>query len=306
MVITSVRNWAGNYTYRAARMHYPATIDDLRAIVARTTKLHALGTRHCFNDIADGAELVSLERIAPEVAIDATARTVTASAGIKYGELAQILERAGWALHNMASLPHISLVGAVATATHGSGDANGNLATAVAGLEQVTSDGDLITVSRGDDHFAGMVVGLGALGVVTRLTLDIQPSYTMRQEVFEHLPWEVLFAHFDEVTSSADSVSLFTNYGETIDEVWLKTPGRSRTPGAATGRPAGSARRHPQPAPGAIACCRQLHRAARRARRLARPAAALPARCGAGQRRRNPGRVHGRPRRRPGGDTGPP
>lgn len=222
-MITSERNWAGNYTYRASRIHRPASLDELREIVARAPKLHALGSRHCFNDIADSAELVSLEGLDEAIEIDREARTVTVSGGVRYGVLAQALEREGLALHNMASLPHISVAGTIATATHGSGDANGNLATAVAALELVTSDGELVTVSRGDDDFAGMVVGLGALGVVTRVTVDVEPSYRMRQEVFEDLPWDVLYERFDEVMSSAQSVSVFQDYGDTVGSVWLKS-----------------------------------------------------------------------------------
>ncbi len=219
----STTNWAGNYTYQATRLHRPCSVDELRAIVARTPRIHALGSRHSFMDIADGAELISLEGLDGEIAIDRDAQTVTVGAGVRYGTLARALEREGWALHNMASLPHISVAGAVATATHGSGDANGNLATAVSALELVTSDGDRLSVSRADADFAGMVVGLGALGVVTRLTLTVQPTYQVRQEIFEHLPWDALEERFDDVMGSADSVSLFTDYGADVDQVWLKT-----------------------------------------------------------------------------------
>lgn len=222
-MVTSERNWAGNYTYRAGQIHRPESVDELRRIVASAPKIHALGSRHSFNNIADAPELVSLERIEQTVEIDPDARTVTVSGGMRYGDLAPVLEEAGWALHNMASLPHISIAGAVATATHGSGDKNGNLATAVSGVELVTSEGDVLQVTREDDRFAGMVVGLGALGVVTRLTLDLQPSYLVRQEVFEGLPWNVLIDEFDTVTASADSVSVFTNYSDVVDEVWLKS-----------------------------------------------------------------------------------
>jgi xylitol oxidase len=237
-------------------------MDELRMVVARAPKLHALGSRHSFNDIADAAELVSLDRIDHSIEIDSAGRTVTVSGSMRYGDLALALEREGWALHNMASLPHISVAGAVATATHGSGDRNGNLASAVVGLELVTSDGDLLRVARGDEHFAGMVVGLGALGVVTRLTLEIQPSYQVCQHVFEHLDWDVLLDRFDEVMSSADSVSLFTNFGETVDEVWLKSrvnlgepvPDREHLFGArAAARPL-----HPVPALNAENCTEQL------------------------------------------------
>jgi alditol oxidase len=255
-------NWSGNHAYRATRLHRPASLDELRAIVAHAPKIHALGSRHCFNDIADSAELVALDGMPQDIEIDRAAGVVTIPAGMLYGVLAQALEREGLALHNMASLPHISVVGAVATATHGSGDANGNLATAVAALELVTSEGDVLQVARGDDDFAGMVVGLGALGVVTRLTLDVQPSYLMRQDVFEHLAWDVVFDRFDAVMSSADSVSLFTNYGDDIDEIWLKsrvTAGDERPcPDEFMGAAASRRPLHPVPGLSPVHCTEQL------------------------------------------------
>lgn len=216
-------NWAGNHTYRAARLHQPTSLDELRSIVAAAPRIHALGSRHCFNDIADSAELILLDRLDQPIEIDRDASTVTVGGGVRYGNLAVALEREGLALHNMASLPHISVAGAVATATHGSGDANGNLSTAVTALELVTSDGEVVTAARGDDDFGGMVVSLGALGVVTRVTLDVEPTYQMRQQVFDHLDWDVVYDRFDDVMSGADSVSLFTDYGDTVDQVWVKS-----------------------------------------------------------------------------------
>jgi xylitol oxidase len=216
-------NWAGNYAYRATTLHQPSSVDELRAIAAHAPKLHALGTRHCFNDIADSAELVALDALPPELTIDRAAGTVTINPSITYGTLAAKLEQAGLALHNMASLPHISVGGATATATHGSGDRSRNLAGAVAAIELVTSEGEIVRAARGDADFAGMVVHLGALGVVTRLTLDVQPSYLVRQQVFEHLPWEVLFDRFDAVMGAADSVSLFIDYRSDVNQIWLKS-----------------------------------------------------------------------------------
>lgn len=218
----AVTNWAGNYTYRAKEIHEPETVDDLRRIVAGAAKIRALGSRHCFNDIADSDQLVSLAKLDPGIEIDAEAGTVTVGGGVRYGELALALEDAGFALHNMASLPHITVAGAVITATHGSGDRNGNLATAVTALELVTSDGALVTLARGDAEFPGAVVNLGALGVVTRLTLRIEPTYLVRQQVFEDMSWDVALTHFDEIMACDDSVSLFTDFGETINEVWRK------------------------------------------------------------------------------------
>jgi xylitol oxidase len=215
-------NWSGSHTFAATVLHEPTSIDELQRIVAGAAKIHALGSRHCFNDIADSAELVSLARMPRELTVNADRSTVTIDAGMTYGELGVALERAGLAIHNMASLPHISVAGAVATATHGSGDRCGNLSTAVAGMELVTSSGDIVQLRRGDADFNGAVVHLGALGVVTRLTLDVEPSYRMAQQVFRNLAWDAFDHHFDELTSAGYSVSFFTDYGETIAELWIK------------------------------------------------------------------------------------
>jgi xylitol oxidase len=216
-------NWAGNYTYRAERLHRPSALEQVREIVANAPRIRVLGSRHSFTGIGDSSELLTLDGLPADVSVDHAARTVSFAGGVRYGELAQVLNAEGWALGNLASLPHISVAGAVATATHGSGDANGNLATAVAALELVTSSGDVVTVRRGDADFDGLVVGLGALGVVTRITLDVEPAYQVRQRVFDGLTWDALFEHFDAITSSGYSVSVFTRWGETTDQVWVKS-----------------------------------------------------------------------------------
>lgn len=217
------RNWAGTHIYQARKLHRPRTLEQLQEIVARASSVHVLGSRHSFNDIADAAELISLENLPADVVVEQKAQKVSFNAGMTYGHLARTLNDEGVALHNLASLPHISVAGAVATATHGSGVTCGNLATAVAGLEMVTSSGEIIKASRGEADFEGMVVGLGALGVVTRITLDVQPSYEMRQQVFEGLSWKALYDHFDEITSCGYSVSIFTRWGQTNEQVWVKS-----------------------------------------------------------------------------------
>lgn len=215
-------NWAGSHTYRARVIHAPATREQVREIVAAAAQIRVLGSRHSFTDIADSAELVTIEHLPPDVVIDRAAMTVTCGGGVRYGELALELAREGLALANLASLPHIAVAGAVSTATHGSGDRNGNLATSVAALEIVTSDGDMLTAARADPDFDGLVVGLGAVGALTRVTLDVEPDYRVRQRVFEGLEWRDLFEHFDAITSSGYSVSVFTRWGETVEEVWVK------------------------------------------------------------------------------------
>ena len=218
-------NWAGNITYSTDRVHMPASQDEVRAVVKGCSKLRPLGTRHSFNTIADSTQnQISLLRL-DEITVDDKAKTVTVGGGVKYGQLAPLIEARGFALHNLASLPHISVAGAVATATHGSGVHNGNLATAVSGLEVVTADGAAMELSRkkNDDRFNGVVVGLGALGVVTRVTLNLQPTYQVAQTVYRNLSFNQLEHHFDDIFAAGYSVSLFTEWqSHRATQVWIK------------------------------------------------------------------------------------
>ncbi|HBY63244.1 MAG TPA: FAD-binding protein [Solibacterales bacterium] len=220
-------NWAGNLTYSTDRLHEPRTVDEVRALVRAHGRLKALGTRHCFSSIADSAHnLVSLQRMNGVAELDAAARTVTVEAGVRYGELCVYLHDKGFALANLASLPHISVAGACSTATHGSGETVGNLACAVAGIEFVNAAGDLVKLTRAADGetFQGAVVGLGALGVITKVTLEVQPAYSMRQWVYQDLPLEQAREHFDAIQASGYSVSLFTDWRRRVmNEVWVKS-----------------------------------------------------------------------------------
>ena len=251
-------NWAGSVTFQAP-VRRPTTLDEVRLLVTQGDKVRALGSGHSFNDIADTpAVLLSLEGLPPTFEIDTAARTVQVASALRYAEVGRRLHSRGYALHNLASLPHISVAGSVATATHGSGSANGNLATAVAALEMVTADGDLVTLVRGQDGFDGAVAGLGALGVVISVTLDLRPAFSLAQYVYENLPFDVLDDHFDDLLSSAYSVSLFTGWrGPLVDQVWIKTEDRPIEADWFTARPADGPR-HPVPGISAAPCTEQL------------------------------------------------
>jgi xylitol oxidase len=222
-----LQNWAGNLEYSTDRLYYANSLEQVRSYVQAQSRLKVLGSRHCFNNIADSTHsFLSLKSMDQVVALDPAARTVTVDAGMTYGQLCPYLDKKGFALHNLASLPHISIAGACSTATHGSGEKNGNLATAVSALELVTAAGDVVKLSRQQDGetFRGVVVGLGALGVITKVTLDIQPTYTMRQYVYENLPLAAVKDHFDAIEASAYSVSLFTDWqDQRFSEVWIKS-----------------------------------------------------------------------------------
>jgi xylitol oxidase len=220
-------NWAENLHYSTENLYQPTSVEQVQAVVKKSAKLRGLGTRHSFNRIADSKYAqISVRALNRMVSIDQQAKTVTVEGGISYGQLCPQLHQAGYALHNLASLPHISIAGACATATHGSGVKNGNLPTAVRAIEFVDANGELVTLSRDKDgeRFNGAVVGLGGLGIVTKITLDVRPAYSMKQAVYQHLPLKELTANFNAIEGSGYSVSLFTDWtSQDINQVWIKS-----------------------------------------------------------------------------------
>jgi alditol oxidase len=222
-----LKNWAGNVEYGTDRLYSATSVEQAQEFVRKHARLKVLGTRHCFNHIADTTdEFLSLRPMDKVLSLDAQARTVTIPANMSYGQLSPYLHEQGFALHNLASLPHISVAGACATATHGSGEKNGNLATSVSALEMITASGDIVKLSRKHDGegFLGAVVGLGALGVITKITLDLQPTFMVKQYVYENLPLSEMQDHFDAIEASGYSVSLFTDWQKKrVNEVWIKS-----------------------------------------------------------------------------------
>ncbi|MFJ8752531.1 FAD-binding protein [Streptomyces sp. NPDC102441] len=256
-------NWAGNITFGAEHLRTPSSVAELQDIVSAGTAVRALGTGHSFNAVADTrGTLISVAGLPRAIEIDHEARTATVSAGLRFGELTETLHRSGFALHNLGSLPHISVAGACATGTHGSGVRNRSLPGAVRALEFVTADGGIVSLERGDADFDGAVVSLGALGVVTRLTLDLVPAFEIQQWVYEGLPQEQLLGRFDEVMSAAYSVSLFTGWhGGPLDQVWLKQrvadDGPRTAPHRLLGASLAEGARHPVPGVAAEHCTQQ-------------------------------------------------
>lgn len=241
------KNWAGNVTYRARALRTPTSWDELAEIVATEPRLRVLGSRHSFNDLADtDGVLVSLAEFADEP-IDVSGQTARVPAALRYGDLVPTLAEHGFALANLASLPHIAVAGSVTTGTHGSGDRIGSLATQVAALEMVTPAGR-VRLDRGEPDFDGAVVSLGALGVVTHVHLDVEPLYEVAQTVFEGVTWDAALADLDALTGAGDSVSLFCSWQDParVDQVWVKSRSSRPAPdlSAFGGRPADGPR-HP-------------------------------------------------------------
>ena len=258
-------NWAGNYTFHAKELLEPRSVEEVQHAVASHAKLRALGSRHSFNGIADSYEAQISLKALDTMTVDKAAQTVTVGAGVTYGKLSPWLDAQGYALHNLASLPHISVMGACATGTHGSGPRNGNLSTAVVGLEMVTADGKLVTLSRAKDgdRFLGAVVNLGALGIVTKVTLRVEPTFQMRQVVYENLSMDQLEHNLDAIFASGYSTSLFTDWqNHRISQVWIKSrvhPSDPATPPAEFyGATMQKTKLHPVPGHDAEPCTEQM------------------------------------------------
>jgi alditol oxidase len=246
-------NWSGSHRYSASELYRPRSVEELRALIAGAPgTLQVLATRHTFSAFGDADALVSLDRLpeAHAIKIDASSLTATVGPAVTYAELAQALTAQGFALENLASLPHISGAGAVATATHGSGSEHGNLSTSVRGLELVTADGDVLQIRHGDPRLPGAAVHLGALGVVTAVTLAIEPYYELRQDVYLGLDWDALADHFDAVMATGRSVSVFHDFGERTRELWVKGSPDRALPAALFGAP--PARINHNPVPGGL------------------------------------------------------
>ncbi|MEK9741287.1 MAG: D-arabinono-1,4-lactone oxidase [Flavobacteriaceae bacterium] len=222
----ALKNWAGNLQYNAVETRYPRSTQELQTVIVQLDKAKALGTMHCFNKIADTTGIqLSTKNLTSVYEIDEINQTVTVDSGIKYGDLGVYLNQRGWALHNLASLPHISVGGSCATATHGSGINNGNLTSAIVGFEILYANGDLnwIDPTIDNEFFNATAVNLGALGIITKVKLRIEPTYSIKQFVFENLSIDQLETHFDSIMGAGYSVSFFTHWlNNNIDQVWVK------------------------------------------------------------------------------------
>lgn len=255
-----MRNWAGNYEFRAESVLEPTSIDELCRVIADSSRIRVLGSRHSFTDIADSDAIIDMRRLPERFVVAADRLSVTVDGGMTYGRLAVLLREEGLALSNLASLPHISIAGAIATGTHGSGNDNRNLASQVSAIELATATTDLVAFRRRDPEFDGAVVSLGALGVVTSITLEVEPSFDVSQHVYDHLLHETFQENFDAIVGAGYSVSSFTRWDGVIEQVWVKgRVGLDADPGDALfGASPATENRHPIRGNDGAACTPQL------------------------------------------------
>jgi xylitol oxidase len=258
-------NWSGNLTYHTDHLLQPTSVEEVQQAVKGCTRLRALGARHSFNTIADSRfDQISVKAL-NHMTVDAKARTVTVGGGVTYGDVSPWLDAQGFALHNLASLTQVSVAGACATATHGSGNKNQNLSSSVAAMEIVTADGNLVPLSRekDGDPILGAAVALGGLGVVTSTTLDVIPRFDMAQVVFENLSFDQLEHNLEAIFGSGYSVSLFTDWQKNrATQVWIKSRlapgGKADMPTEFYGATLAKQKLHPITGASAVNCTDQL------------------------------------------------
>ena len=239
-------NWATNIDFHDAKTLHPQSIEELASIVSSSPNVRVRGTAHCFNTIADtNHTAVVLDAMPKQLTINVVSKTATVSAGLIYSEISELLEAQGWAIHNLASLPHITIGGATATGTHGSGIKNGALHTSIRSVELMRPDGTLHKLTRGvDEEFYAVIVGLGLTGIAVSFELDIEPTFQIMQTIYGELPLKVFGENIIEILSGAYSVSFFSTWDDDqVCEIWYKS--KTTPPATYFGASARTEKAHP-------------------------------------------------------------
>lgn len=180
-------NWAGNQSCHPTAVHRPSSQEEVSDIVARAASrsetVKAVGSGHSFTPAAltDG-HLLDLGLLRRLVEVDRSAQTVTVEAGISIADLNDLLHGLGYALPNLGDIAYQTISGAVSTATHGTGRTLGGLATRIRSLRLIAGDGSTVDLSPSQDAdlLEAARVSVGALGIVTQLTLDVVPAFRLR------------------------------------------------------------------------------------------------------------------------------
>ena len=255
-----MQNWSKNVDFNDRGYLQPDSLSELQELIRSNAKIRARGTAHCFNEIANTSSYaINLAKMPRVIEVSAETKSVKVSPGLTYGELAPVLHSQGWALNNLASLPHISIAGSISTGTHGSGIKNQNLANQVLSLDMVTAEGELRHLDRTSPAFNALVVGLGLGGIVYQYELKIEPTFEVRQVIYPDIPLDVLQRSFDQIMGSAYSVSYFTDWSSAqVGNLWCKFRDDEVIPESIGGSGKADKKFHPIPSVDPVACTEQL------------------------------------------------
>ena len=213
--MTTWTNWAGIQTCSPAAVEHPANDAELARLVKTASSaghpVKVVGAGHSFTDIAcTNGYQVHLDRYNRVILADRETQRVRVQAGITLQKLNLELDQHGLALPNLGDIAYQSVAGAISTATHGTGIRLGGLATQVAGLELITADGSVISCSADEEPevFNAARVGLGALGILSTVTLQAVPAFNLRV-VNQPMPLDALLENIDEHVESNDHFEFF-------------------------------------------------------------------------------------------------
>jgi xylitol oxidase len=255
-----MQNWSKNVDFNDRALLQPESLTELQELVRSNAKVRARGTAHCFNEIANTSSYaINLAKMPKTIEVNSESNSVKVASGLTYGELAPVLHNQGWALNNLASLPHISIAGSISTGTHGSGIKNQNLANQVLSLDLVTAEGELRHIDRANPAFNALVVGLGLGGIVYQYELKIEPTFEIRQVIYPEIPLDVLQRNFDQIMGTAYSVSYFTDWSTAqVGNLWCKFRDSEVIPESVGGSAKADKKYHPIPSVDPVACTDQL------------------------------------------------
>jgi len=255
-----MQNWSKNVDFNDRAFLQPESLAELQELARSNGKIRARGTAHCFNEIANTSSYaINLAKMPRVIEVNAENKSVKVSSGLTYGELAPVLHNQGWALNNLASLPHISIAGSISTGTHGSGIKNQNLSNQVLSLDIVTAEGELRHIDRANPAFNALVVGLGLGGIAYQYELKIETTFTIRQVVYPEIPLDVLQRNFDQIMGTAYSVSYFTDWSSAqVGNLWCKFRDNEVIPESVGGSAKADKKYHPIPSVDPVACTDQL------------------------------------------------
>ena len=222
------QNWAKTVYYNHT-IHYPKTVEEIQHILQYHAKIRVLGSMHSFNNITKlpqefNGVYISMSNM-NQVIKCCRGERVTIQPGITFGELGEYLHERNFGFHNMASLPHITVGGAISTGTHGAGVFNGNLASHVMQVKLISADGKLRTYRIGQDpEFQHIPVSFGLAGIIVEIELDIVPDYDIQQCIYENLPFNTIKkSDYKTAFSSAYSFSIFTQWkNRKFTSIWAK------------------------------------------------------------------------------------
>lgn len=205
------RNWAGNVQFTAQSFIQPENETEIAAALLKSEQLRVVGTGHSWSTICTtNQNLLNLDRYNKVLQVDKEKLQVTVQPGIKLWQLNEYIDKQGLALKNLGSIARQSLAGAISTATHGTGIGFQILASQIEKFKLIKPDGDILEIhsEKDKDLFNLSIVNLGALGVISEMTINVVPAYQLHDRTYV-APLQEVIDNLDELVEETDHFKLW-------------------------------------------------------------------------------------------------